>query len=329
MSYGGGIKQILGLLAFAVALALAGPASAQVGNHCYLVADDGGSSGGDDLLTLVDITDTSAATNEVDIGSGTGTNNIEAAALHPVTGVMYAADRDELGTIDLVSGVYSPIGDFGDGDGADGNQDFTDVDGLAFDPADNTLYGSVRKGSEDLLIQIDVATGAAVEDAFGSGVDYVVIPEVNGLDDVDAQAVDPDPGTMYATMTDGPTRLVTIDKTTGASANVGAIGVSDIEGLDMDPSGQLWGTKGARRLVQIDKATGAGVVFSTINNGDDYESITCTVQGIDTDGDTLSDFDEVVIYFTNPLNSDTDGGGAKDFEEVDAGTDPLSNPLDD
>jgi hypothetical protein len=49
----------------------------------------------------------------------------------------------------------------------------------------------------------------------------------------------------------------------------------------------------------------------------------------DSDADGLSDYNEVVVYFTNPLDNDTDGGGAKDGEEVDAGTDPVSDPLDD
>lgn len=49
----------------------------------------------------------------------------------------------------------------------------------------------------------------------------------------------------------------------------------------------------------------------------------------DTDGDDLSDGDEVNIYFTNPLKADTDGDGYSDGEEIAAGTDPLdakSNP---
>jgi hypothetical protein len=46
----------------------------------------------------------------------------------------------------------------------------------------------------------------------------------------------------------------------------------------------------------------------------------------DTDGDGLSDGDEVNIYHTNPLVADTDGDGIPDGVEIATGTDPL-NPL--
>lgn len=42
----------------------------------------------------------------------------------------------------------------------------------------------------------------------------------------------------------------------------------------------------------------------------------------DTDGDNLSDRDEVDIYFTDPLNIDTDGDGFLDGDEVRRGFDP-------
>ncbi len=43
----------------------------------------------------------------------------------------------------------------------------------------------------------------------------------------------------------------------------------------------------------------------------------------DTDGDGLSDGDEVIIWKTNPLNADTDGDSYKDGEEVRNGYNPL------
>lgn len=44
---------------------------------------------------------------------------------------------------------------------------------------------------------------------------------------------------------------------------------------------------------------------------------------IDTDGDGLSDYDEIYIYGTSPYLEDTDGDGISDYDEVRRGTDPL------
>ncbi len=44
---------------------------------------------------------------------------------------------------------------------------------------------------------------------------------------------------------------------------------------------------------------------------------------IDTDGDGVSDYDEVNTYHTNPLKVDTDGDGFSDGAELRRGYDPL------
>ena len=44
-----------------------------------------------------------------------------------------------------------------------------------------------------------------------------------------------------------------------------------------------------------------------------------------SDGDGLSDDDEINIYGTDPFNPDTDGDGAGDGVEVNAGYDPLDS----
>ena len=43
----------------------------------------------------------------------------------------------------------------------------------------------------------------------------------------------------------------------------------------------------------------------------------------DSDGDALTDAEEIEIYGTDPNASDTDGDGASDYDEVWAGNDPL------
>ena len=48
----------------------------------------------------------------------------------------------------------------------------------------------------------------------------------------------------------------------------------------------------------------------------------------DTDGDGLSDGQEVNVYGTSPTNADTDGDGLKDGEEVGRGTNPLATDSD-
>lgn len=55
------------------------------------------------------------------------------------------------------------------------------------------------------------------------------------------------------------------------------------------------------------------------------ETFNIDVAVLDTDGDGLSDFDEINIYFTLPDNPDTDGDFFDDGVEVAAGSDPLLN----
>ncbi len=49
----------------------------------------------------------------------------------------------------------------------------------------------------------------------------------------------------------------------------------------------------------------------------------------DSDGDGLSDYDEIYVHGTDPLNPDTDGDGLSDYDEINVhGTDPLNPDTD-
>jgi uncharacterized repeat protein (TIGR01451 family) len=250
-----------------------------VNQLCYLVADSGGGNGGNDLFTRIDTADFNPATNETNFGTGTGTNAIEAIAFNSATGVVYAANAGQLGTLSTTSGLFQALPQsFGTGSGIFGNVTFGDVDGLAYDSTTGVLYGSHRRGGSDVLLQINMTTGAHVPNAFGAGVDYVEIVPILGNTIVDDIAIDPTSGIMYAATNSGGStdRLVIIDKSNGATTDVALITVPDIEGLGTDPSGQLWGTSGTQEILyEINKATGVGSNGRQLDNGGDYEAVDC------------------------------------------------------
>ncbi len=250
---------------------------------------------GNDLLTQVDTTDFNPATNETNIGTGTGTTFMETIAFQPgpgpaTIGPLYAADAGQLGTLSLTTGPFTPTSStFGTGGGSLGSITFSDVDGLAFDTFTGTLYGSHRRGAagvDDLLFQINPSTGAHIPDAFGAGIDYVVIVSfsVTGFADIDDISINPSNGLMFASANNGGAgdRLVRIDVSTGAVTDIAAFGVDDIEGLSFDDSGQLWGTTGTaaaagqqNTLYEISLTTGAAINPRPLDNGTDYESVAC------------------------------------------------------
>lgn len=45
----------------------------------------------------------------------------------------------------------------------------------------------------------------------------------------------------------------------------------------------------------------------------------------DSDGDSVSDYDELYIFLTNPLNSDTDSDGTSDLDEITRGSNPTKS----
>ena len=251
---------------------------------CYAVADgnaDATDGEAEDLVTKVDRQDADPATNETDIGTGTGTFNIEAIALQPGTGILFAADAGTIGTIDTATGLFTPLGPVGIGSGALGEKTLKDIDGLSFDATSGFLYGTERRRSaqEDLFLRIDPATGALVPGAI-AGQDYVVVEAVAGLADIDAIAVDPVDGQMYAVANNDGRKdhLVRIDKATGEATDIGVMKAQDVEGLGF-ASGQLIGATGKvgsqEGIWDIDKSTGSASNRRPLDNGRDYESFDC------------------------------------------------------
>jgi hypothetical protein len=252
---------------------------------CYASGDNGGGPPGNDMLTQVDF-DLGV---EIPIGS-TGTNSLEAIAFQANTGILFGADADQLGTLNLGTGAFTPKPNtFGIGDGSLGPINLNDADGLTFDPSNGILYASDRRSggtNVDLLFQADPDSGSHVENAFGPGVDYLVIQPDLGLYDIDDLAIDPVDGQMYgiANNSGSGDRLVKINKFTGVTIDVGSLGVNDMEGLTFDPTGQLLGTTGKdgpastnNKLFRIDKTTAIANVATAkpLTVAYDYEGVDC------------------------------------------------------
>lgn len=342
---------LLVLLALAFALIPALPAAAQE-IVCYSVADEGGGDGSgldgsaEDLLTRIDPDDPDPASNEVVIGDGTGTFNVEAAAFQPGTGVLFAVDGGRLGTVDLETGDFTQRPSaIGDGDGPLGPVGFDDVDGLTFDPSTGVLYGSkrVRTTDPDVLLVIDPESGERVAGAFGDD-DYLPLTPLPDETKIDDLAIDED-GTMFAITNQGGhgDRLVTIDRTSGALTDVGATGEDDMEGLTIAPDGRLLGVTGKEgslggALWQIDPETGAASQPHVLDETTDYESIACLAQApppppppevgsITVVKDASGDGSGAVFAFAGslgPFSLDDDGATARPssrtFDGLAAGT---------
>lgn len=70
-------------------------------------------------------------------------------------------------------------------------------------------------------------------------------------------------------------------------------------------------------------------IFSDDNNlnnlsGTENQALSnYALQTTDTDGDGLSDYDEIYVYDTSPYLADTDSDGISDYDEIYKGSDPL------
>ncbi|NNE69689.1 MAG: DUF1929 domain-containing protein [Rhodothermales bacterium] len=294
---------------------------------CYLVADEGSGLGDGDVLTRIN----KGSFIEASVGT-TGTQFIEALAFNPQQTTLYAASGRRFGTVDTITGAFTEIGTFGNGQGAAGGVSFSDVDGLAFDPNTGILYGAVRRlGSPDVLIQIDPGSGSAIGGAF-DGADYVEIEAHDGRLDVDDLAISPIDGELYGILNadSGRGRLITIDRRTGASVVVRELDDESLEGLTFDGDGTLIATRGSsfQEAVVLALPSGQTTLYAPLGTDghQDYEAIAClTNQTNTTAGRVYADmnasggFDEqdaVLPDVEVGLYRDANSNGSIDRDEV-------------
>ncbi len=276
---------------------------------CFAVADryidsQGVEQNAEDTLAFLD-RNTGHTQSVNGVVPNIDTQFIEAIAFQPGGAQLFAADKNRLGTLNLQTGEFTEIGMFGSGQGQQDTdaeleeQPFIDVDSLSFNPITGEFWGvHYNLGSvPDVLFKIDPATGSYIPGAFtdpvtgGQQVDYVQVQPIDNMNDISDIAIDPLDGTMYGLMNSagGPTRLVTIDPTNGATAEIGFLTrslngetIQNVDGLGFDNSGILYGTTGANSrpdanaLWAIDKQTAvATYVGAFSDNLTDIEALDC------------------------------------------------------
>jgi hypothetical protein len=276
------------LLAAVISPVYRAGAQTQLSDQCFAISDGYVDSFGvahndenaEDTLAFLNKNTGQTGSVNGQIPNITGHVNIEAMSFEPLTGVLYAMDGGQLGTVDLTTAAFTALpnivgGGRGYRNGAFENfVSFSDIDGITFDLADpQTLFGSVRfTTGPDLLIKINKTTGQRIEDAFpdplvpGQFVDFVEVTPIAGEEDVDDLSMDPNSGSLFAIINNGGIagKLVTIDTTTGATNEIGnfIVGtpspsdpplpagvvagtqIDDMEGLSFFNDGTLYGSTG-------------------------------------------------------------------------------------
>jgi fimbrial isopeptide formation D2 family protein len=258
-------------------------------NFCFAHSDDG-----DTLHTmLVDGTSQQAAPNPA------GVPDIEAIAFNPSNEVLYAIDEDRFGILNYNfadatnGGRFTAVGSgFGAINGSAGTVTISDVDSLAFDPITNILYGVDRADTDpDRLFIIDIATGTAEPNAFGTNIGYIEVTDNNPAtvwdEDIDDLAIDPSTALLYAVANSGGAgdHLITLDRDTGALSDIGILTTDDMEGLSFFNDGTLYGTTGAastapanrNSLWRINISNANATKITTFTSDADYEAVDCLV----------------------------------------------------
>ncbi|MFT4603713.1 MAG: hypothetical protein ACI9W4_000428 [Rhodothermales bacterium] len=134
-------------------------------------------------------------------------------------------------------------------------------------------------------------------------------------------------------------RLVAIDKTTGAFTDLTDLDVENVEGLGFSADGTLLGVRGDtdRKVVVINQTTGVTTVRAVLgtNGGSDYESIACLTDSINKIAATVfKDVDYSGVFDNEDIGSqgarlslfrDVNGDGHLDGGDLQVGEE-LSGP---
>ncbi len=249
----------------------------------FLLSEASGQSNPDQFYYVADSDNTlytwdrsSLSNNNI---GGTGVGAIEAIAFWPLPGDrrLFATNAGEFGVIDTTTGTFTSIAEIdggGTANGEEGPQPLNDVDGLAFDGQTGRLWASERNsasGAYDYIFLIDTATGNFVQNAFGLGIDYLVVDGEGLFEDIDDIAFNPITGLIYANSNIGGSNdlLIQINKFTGEVDAVTSLSEDDVEGLTFHNDGQMYGAEGDdSRVSTVDETTGNMVVVSSLDGGD-------------------------------------------------------------
>jgi len=291
---------------------------------CFIVADEGNAacpgSGAtcDDLLFVVDpVTGAAQTLGFPTLANGTRLQNIESIAFDPRTQTLYALNGGTLVSLDWQNAngalvTATAVGDAGTAGGILGTVLLDDLDSMAFDfsVTPPILYAVQRRNTPDpdVLVQINVATGQHVPNAFGPGLDYVPVGTTANSDNVDDIAIDCRTGVMYGIINNSDTstndELAEINKASGAITVItpagAGTGVFDMEGLSFLPDGSLHGTTGNNGGAQA-----AGTQNSFLNLGApgdaDFGTAVNLQRVVDGNGTDLGfDFEALACLFPPP-----------------------------
>ncbi len=232
----------------ALEVTVEGALPAPTGRSLLALNDVGQTSGVDQLVRIPDpVTGVGALVGAL----GSPFADCEALAVLPRTGTadrLFAVDNAQLLELDPATGHGTVIGPIG----------FADVDGLAFQPGTETLYG-VTYGSNKLL-RIDITTGHGT----------VVANNVLSGKRLDDIAFHPD-GRAFI-LTGGTPRVTRVDLATGAPLQQWLLtGATSLESLVFSPNGSTLYSAGDRGttkdLAVIDLATSTVAFVGTQSSG--------------------------------------------------------------